>query len=590
MERVRDDAVAVRKTSSVSMPGIAAALGLLAAVGLAAFPPARWRAYEALLVVPDLEGVLADPGATPRRAPGIERRFDARNGSWIYTARAATREGAEAELAAVAADLLARGASAEPAAPELMPWVGPAPPLTPAAATAAELLAEAQLASEAAWALGPAPVVTLPAASTVQLRLRGALATLDADLRAAVRDRDPRRVSELGQVIAATEVAWARQWVRPAAGEAGTRDALARARALLRVRWMRRAREMRAEAVRLLGASDRGERARALSAAQWRARDLMALRPGLRGLGRAAALSPWIADARPLLLPRAIAGLAAGALVAAAVLGVGWLGARFGRRGVPTQKRLTRGVAGLSPFQARLHWVAGPTPGCVAAACYELATRSTEHGERVLVVDAGERLQLHRVVGRERNWGLTECVREGLPLLGVVQDTGVERLHLLARGERGPLPGWTELARSLAQARPHFDRVIVGLDPGKRPRPPADLAAGASWWWAHPPGGPARAPKWLGDSIGNAVNAIPIEGPPEVALEVVRQAAPSSLTPVAAVRAEPLESPRPTLPAPVLDCDLQVQERLRFLTWLRRMQTESRAPAQPVEDGVASTT
>jgi hypothetical protein len=51
---------------------------------------------------------------------------------------------------------------------------------------------------------------------------------------------------------------------------------------------------------------------------------------------------------------------------------------------------------------------------------------------------------------------------------------------------------------------------------------------------------------------------------------------PAPITAPAAVRRS--EPTRPALEPIVLDCDLQVLERLRFLAWMRRLQADHRDP------------
>jgi hypothetical protein len=77
-------------------------------------------------------------------------------------------------------------------------------------------------------------------------------------------------------------------------------------------------------------------------------------------------------------------------------------------------------------------------------------------------------------------------------------------------------------------------------------------------------------------------------------IEALRQAGAPRPEEVAVGEARPGPEPVPTthLAPLVLDCDLQVRERLRFLMWMRRLQREERggmATARPRVDAVPQT-
>lgn len=241
---------------------------------------------------------------------------------------------------------------------------------------------------------------------------------------------------------------------------------------------------------------------------------------------------------------------------------------------------------------AWLHLVSGPDASRVARGVAELAAAFLGRGERVLLVDAGRKLALGRRLGCDASWGLAECLRGELPLAGAVLDAGLEGLHLLAHGRPAGEERWPELGRLVGEAGLHFDRVVLAIEPAA-PAAIGEALAGRFFegWWA---GGPAALPRLaqaLGERLGILLHAMPLEAGGEALLEAPTDdiAAPSDAP--SAARPAPPERPEavPAIvmaaapPEPViLDCDLQVRERLRFLIWMRRIQAEGpRGDAQP---------
>jgi hypothetical protein len=113
------------------------------------------------------------------------------------------------------------------------------------------------------------------------------------------------------------------------------------------------------------------------------------------------------------------------------------------------------------------------------------------------------------------------------------------------------------------------------------------LGAAMEGWWGQLDSGFSRALDQATARFGIVFHSLDLELMPEATLEVLaaRVAAlrpagpvpePAPITaPVPAIRPEPVQ---PALEPIVLDCDLQVLERLRFLAWMRRLQADHRDP------------
>ena len=401
-------------------------------------------------------------------------------------------------------------------------------------------------------------------------------------------------------------------------------------------------------------APDRRTRHEAEARAQWRD----ALAPAF---GRAIVLERLAPDPSVMLFvpcawgpaPRAfpiartwVVLLAASAL-AGALAGLALAGRRspfdrwLRRRAIPPGRGVPAALSPHAPdgFRARLsrdarsawetelgwlHVVSGPDPALIAHAAATLAGGFLARGERVLLLDAGRPLRLHERFGGDTRWGLGECLAEEVPLLGAVQSAGHPGFYFLGHGAPAKAKRWDGLSRLLEEARPHFGRVLLALDP--RASREAALPLGGrvlEAWWAEPGPGLPRTAAALSERLGIPFSCLELNWLTQAMLEVDRtpsvpapgapvspeavaesgwRASPASAeasameesTPVAGAIMEveraavPADAPEVTLQVPagpvVLGCDPEVRERLRFMIWMRRIQAEGRTPA--LETGV----
>lgn len=257
---------------------------------------------------------------------------------------------------------------------------------------------------------------------------------------------------------------------------------------------------------------------------------------------------------------------------------------------------------------AWLHAVSGSAPEAIGRGAFELAARFLAGGGRVLLVDAGPRLALHRRFGRESRWGVVECLTGTMPVLGLVQDTGRLGLYLLAYGTPARRIHWPQLGRLLDEAKPHFGRAIVALESDA-----SEAIRGAleGWhlegWWA---GGsePDRRRHALTQRLGIHAGPLDVETMPHATLEHLdarlwtlaagNVAGAAPVAPAARETAGAADAAGRPLAAdalfatafPVVAEDAstilaasvreqaivasnpQVRERLRFLLWARRLQ------------------
>jgi hypothetical protein len=262
-----------------------------------------------------------------------------------------------------------------------------------------------------------------------------------------------------------------------------------------------------------------------------------------------------------------------------------------------------------------------------------LAAAFTRRGESALVVDTATDLDLHERFGAGPRWGLSECLAGEVPLLGAVQSAGRPRFYVLGRGAAGAGGRWEGLSAVLEEARRHFDRVVLALDPGA-PRAAALPLGGRvlEAWWAEPGNELPRRAAALAERLGISFTSLDLgwlaqvehedapalpatalaaapesgavasapsrtvaepepereapsetlvaapepeperEAPSETLVEPGTRPAPA-IAPAPAAAAEPV----PSGPPPVLDCDPEVRDRLRFLVWMKRVQAERRA-------------
>jgi hypothetical protein len=290
--------------------------------------------------------------------------------------------------------------------------------------------------------------------------------------------------------------------------------------------------------------------------------------------------------------------LEAGVLAAGAVA-VALGSARLAAWAFPRQRRRLRRVGPAlegsghpGACDAWLHVVSGATPRSVTRGVVELSARFLDHGHRVLLVDGARRLRLEQGFGREARWGFGECLEGALPVLGVVQDTGCAGLLLLARGSTAGATGWSQLGRVLEETRPYFGRVVLALDQAA-PREAGQALSGlqAEAWWS---GGGAlpRARRTFSERLGIHCTTLALTASPGVQLEAMRARHGGCLATAYEAGLEaippPPPPPEPAATAPILDCDLRVRERLRFLLWMRRIRSQAAPAAHAFEAGAAA--
>lgn len=229
---------------------------------------------------------------------------------------------------------------------------------------------------------------------------------------------------------------------------------------------------------------------------------------------------------------------------------------------------------------AWLQVVAAERADLAARAAFELSAHALAARRRVVLIDGSRDFRLHERLGLSGRLGFRECMSAGLPALGLLQNGGFTGLFLLARGRQGNLGDWLPLDRVLEELRPHFEQVVLVFE-RRVPTVVGGVLAGrlASGWWAGPGKAAGRAAR--GASAALAIPLFDIDlGPlPQPTLEALEArlagvlAAPAALGEFEPFAAAPPGPIRVSPPA-VLDCDLQVRQRLRFLAWMRRMRTE----------------
>ena len=232
---------------------------------------------------------------------------------------------------------------------------------------------------------------------------------------------------------------------------------------------------------------------------------------------------------------------------------------------------------------AWLQIMSGPDPEHLRRGLFEAANALIEHGERVLIVDGARRLRFHDAIRGEPGPGLLECMSGALPIHEAIQGGAEERLCFLPRGNPMSPEAWPQLGRLLLEARPQFDRVVLALDfAAPHDVGPALEGLGAIGWWC-PDGSASILASALAERIGIPMQNMRLPLPQDVLpeVEVQRPAlVESGLAPRPATASVPYPvlgelDVRPRIEPPVVDCDLQVRERLRFLVWMRSVQAES---------------
>jgi hypothetical protein len=255
--------------------------------------------------------------------------------------------------------------------------------------------------------------------------------------------------------------------------------------------------------------------------------------------------------------------------------------------------RPTRGAArrlpGTAPRRERawLQIVAGARRDSVQRGVCELAARSLARSERVVVMDLGARLDLHALFGLSPRLGWADVARDRLPVLGVLQSGRMGGLFLLARGREGGVRDWLALDRALEELRPHFGRVIMAVD-RSIPAAVGGVLAGRimDGWWAGGGTDWARVRSRVGACLAISLDDIDLSSTREASLEGLEarlaglsrdsRAAAPAVRSAAESRPVPMVRPAPSAPV-VLDCDLQLRHRLRFMAWMRRVQAERRS-------------
>ena len=303
-----------------------------------------------------------------------------------------------------------------------------------------------------------------------------------------------------------------------------------------------------------------------------------------------AAAGRTLAPARPIAEVWALAALAGGLIGTGASLLLGPRARRVPREAASPVRRVRP-----AEVAARLHVLSGADERRVAAGAAKLAATFLERGERVLVMDAGRRLRLHEYLGGDPRWGVSECMAGEMPVLGTVQNLGGTGLYLLARGQVSGAERWSRLGRLLDEARPHFGQIILALD-AAAPHSAGQALRGflLEGWWAGTGEKLPRVAEALAERMGIHFHGLELKVSLQDALEAlsgfsVASAAPSEPPTVTAAQA-PAEPVKSAVPEPaVLDCDLQVRERLRFLLWMKGIQAEGRRAASPApaESGAA---
>jgi hypothetical protein len=243
---------------------------------------------------------------------------------------------------------------------------------------------------------------------------------------------------------------------------------------------------------------------------------------------------------------------------------------------------------------AWLHVVSGTSVPALSRAVFELAARFLAGGHRVLLMDGAPKLRLHERFDRESRWGVVECLGGGLPVLGLVQDSGRLGLYLLAYGTPAGTPAWPRIGQILDEARPHFGRAVLALDPDA-PAAIGEALAGVhlEGWW--PQGGSeARRATGIGGRLGIQFADLNLDSMLLPRLEALDARLWTLVAPVPpaeapatptspAIAAEPADASEPAS----VDSDPGVRERLRFLLWMRRVEAEGKkavpAGASPPE-------
>jgi hypothetical protein len=178
---------------------------------------------------------------------------------------------------------------------------------------------------------------------------------------------------------------------------------------------------------------------------------------------------------------------------------------------------------------------------------------------------------------------LLECLAGDLPVLEAIQGGALESQRFLPRGNPMRSEAWPQLGRMLLEVRTHFDRVVLALDFAvPHEAGPALEGLEAAGWWC-PDDSACILSSALAERIGIPLRNIRLSMSEDVMHEILGWRAGAlaadparSAAPISPLEGTPREvaANRQAMPQ-VVDCDLQVRERLRFLVWMRGVQAES---------------
>ena len=286
-------------------------------------------------------------------------------------------------------------------------------------------------------------------------------------------------------------------------------------------------------------------------------------------------------------LPRAPRLVLLAALLAGTLAG---LSKRGSRPAAPARRGSGRAASGRRPAiiavpaeqmvasPAWLHVMSAPDAGRLTRGLLEAAAALIERGDRLLVVDGARRLRFHEAIRCEGGPGLLECLADERAVFETIQARAGERLGFLPRGNPMRSEVWSRLGRLLYEARTRFDRVLLALDFAvPHEVGPAIDGLGAAGWWC-PDGSASILSSALAERIGIPLQNISLTMSEDVVHEMKRMLAgllPSIPTVATPPAARVRYGPRGRRAQPqVVDCDLQVLERLRFLLWMRGIQSE----------------
>lgn len=236
----------------------------------------------------------------------------------------------------------------------------------------------------------------------------------------------------------------------------------------------------------------------------------------------------------------------------------------------------------MASSTAWLHVVSGPDPEHLTRGLLEAAAALIGHDERLIVVDGARRLRFHDAIRREGAPGLLECLAGELPVFEAIQGGAGEGQCFLPRGNPMRSEAWPQLGRLLLELRTRFDRVLLALDFAvPHEVGPALEGLGAAGWWC-PDRSASILSSALAERIGIPLQNIRLSMSEEVMRDIGRMLAgalrsspaPPAMPDLLLGRGSRRLPAKPPTEPPIVDCDLQVMGRLRFLLWMRGIQSE----------------